>query len=174
MGLPAKASQAKRGMASNQSGKTVKRLAESRSSSSWVQAASSGGKCASSLPASMSFCSCTHWPISGGSALIWLSVRINQRKFLGKAAAETLRIWLALKPTIVKFGHCPNTSGSSVNGLSEQKMTRSLCSLGKSSGKLDKALPERLRISSESAKSKISRGNSARLQDRSSRWVPAN
>ena len=90
--MPANANQAKRGIVNNHGGKRVSRLADKRSNSNCLQAASSGGNCARALPASISFCNWVHWPISGGSAVIWLSVKINQRSWGGKAAAGTVLI----------------------------------------------------------------------------------
>ena len=49
---------------------------------------------------------------------------MSQRRLAGKDCADTVRMRLALKPTMVKAGQRPNTSGNSVNRLSEQKMMR--------------------------------------------------
>ena len=147
-------------------------LAEMRNSSSWWHCASAGGKCASWLPASISFCNCRHWPISVGRVVMWLSVNISQRSRCGRAAAGTSLIWQDLKPTISNCAHWPSTVGSAVNGLPEQKITRKRCSLCRSSGRVLRALPERLSTSSVSARSKISDGNVVRPSDRSSRRMP--
>ncbi len=113
-------------------------------------------------------------PISGGSASTSLSVRMSQRSACGSDLPDTVRIWFALKPTMLNCLHRPRTSGNSVNRLSEQKRMRSLCRRGKSSGSDESALPERSRISSVSARSKISRGNSLSPQANFRRCVPAN
>ena len=144
-----------------------------RSNSSRVQRLNSGGKVRSWLPASMSFCRCVQAPIAAGSDVSALSVRMSQRNSGGNALGDTCAMRLALKPTMLSCVHWPNTSGSSVNGLSEQKITRSLCKRGKSSGRVASWLPDRSKISSESARSKISRGNAVNPQRNCKRWMPA-
>ncbi len=172
-GLPAKASQLRRGIVSSQSGRAGSSLAARRSSSRFWQRASSGGSVRNRLPASISFCSCGQFPISGGNASSLLSVRISQRRRGGSAAPGSSRMWLALKPTISRFGHWPSTSGTRVNWLSEANRIRSRCRRAKSVGNACRALPERLRISSVSASSKISGGNSVRPSAKSRRVAPA-
>lgn len=89
-----------------------------------------------------------------------LSVTINQRKvWVGMAASGMCLIWLALKPIMLRFSHCPNTSGRCVNWLFEQKRMRSFFRRYKSLGNSVSALPDKSRISRLSAKSKISAGN---------------
>ncbi|MNL02604.1 hypothetical protein D3C87_1231160 [compost metagenome] len=80
---------------------------------------------------------------------------------------------LALKPTMVSAVQRPTHAGNSVNRLSEQNNTRKRVRRCRSSGRLLKALPLRLSTSRESARSKISRGNSVRPQLRSRRVMPA-
>ena len=122
-----------------------------RSNSSRWQAAKDAGKARKRLPASMSFCRCAHWPMDSGSSVIWLSVSVSQRSSGGSDCALTLRIWLALKPTMRKLWHWPSTLGNSVNWLSEKNRMRSLCRRGKSSGSAVRALPDKSKISRWSA-----------------------
>ncbi|KWV85119.1 hypothetical protein PFLmoz3_05267 [Pseudomonas fluorescens] len=133
-----------------------------------------GGRSVNWLPASISFCSKGRSPSSSGNWLMQLSVRISQRNCGGRAAAATWLIWLALKPIMLSLAHWPRHCGSSVKALSEQNSTRRFVRRCRSSGRLLRALPVRLRISSESASSKISRGNSVSPQARSRRVTPAN
>jgi hypothetical protein len=79
---------------------------------------------------------------------------------------------LALKPTMLSCGHWPNTSGSPVKQLSEQKITRSLCKRGSASGKALSWLPDKSKISSESASVKISDGNSLKPSRSCKRVTP--
>src|SRR5471032_3031203 len=132
------------------------------------------GRCANWLPANISFCSNGRSPNSLGNWLMQLSVRISQRNCGGSAAAGTWLIRLALKPIMLSLAHWPRHSGNAVKALSEQNSTRRCDRRCRSSGRLLRALPVRLRISRESARSKISRGNSVSPQDRSRRLIPAN
>ena len=152
-GLPAQASQLRRGNSCSHAGSAGRRLAEMRNSSSFVQRASESGKAVSRLPANISFCSCVQLPSSSGSASMALSVSVSQRSLGGKACAGTLRIRLALKPIMLSSGQEPSTAGNEVNRLSEQNTMRSLCRRGRSSGNDDRALPDKSRISSVSARS---------------------
>ena len=61
-GLPAQASQLRRGKSCSQAGSDGRRLAEIRSNSSRLQRASESGKRCKRLPASISFCNCAQSP----------------------------------------------------------------------------------------------------------------
>lgn len=88
-GLPASASQDRRGSSVSHPGTWVKRLADRRSNSSRCAACRLSGKAVSRLPASISFCSAGHWPKRSGKLPSALSVKINQRKAAGSAAGGT-------------------------------------------------------------------------------------
>ncbi|MDT4832247.1 hypothetical protein FQZ97_657920 [compost metagenome] len=172
-GLPAQASQARRGNVCSQSGNASKRLADRRSNSSCRQRATDGGRARRRLPASISFCMRVQSPRVSGSASIALSVRISQRSEGGSASAGTWAMRLALKPTMSSWRHWPRDAGSSAKRLSEQNSTRSRCSWPRSSGSALSALPVRFSVSRVSASAKISRGNSVSPHERSSRRAPA-
>ncbi|MDT4851206.1 hypothetical protein FQZ97_853800 [compost metagenome] len=172
-GLPARASQARRGSPVSQPGSSLKRLADRRSNSRHCALASPGGSAARQLPASMSFCSAGRWPSSAGSCSMALSVRMSQRSLVGSAAAGTCWMRLALKPTISSAGQSPSDAGRWVKWLLEQKTIFSRCSRPRSGGSSRRRLPVRLSTSSVSARSNTSGGSSVRPQLRSSRRVPA-
>ena len=173
-GLPAYASQVRLGRVSSHCGSSRNWLAAMRiSSRRWHWLIDVGSACRR-LPASSNFCRYGRSPSSLGRVSMQLSVRINQRSSGGNAAPDTWRMRLALKPIIVSAAHWPTHSGTSVKWLSEQNRMRMRVSRCRSSGRLLKALPLRLSTSSVSASSKISRGNSVRPQDRSSRVMPDN
>jgi len=131
------------------------------------------GSCCKRFPASISFCSSGRWPSSSGSCSMQLSVRISQRSKGGSASPGTCSMRLALKPIMLSCAHCPRQAGSSVNWLSEQNRMRKRVRRCRSSGRLLRAFPLRLRISSESASWNISAGNSVSPHDRSRRLRPA-
>ena len=67
---------------------------------------------------------------------------------------------------------CPSTFGNSLNWLDEQNSIFSLLRRLKSSGKLDSSLPDKSKISSVSASSKISGGKCVKLHDKLNRLAP--
>jgi len=66
---------------------------------------------------------------------------------------------------MVKFSHFSKTKGNSVNRLSEKKAIFSFFKSLKLFGNLAKRLLDKSKISRESARSKISEGNSLSSQD---------
>ena len=135
-GLPDKASQARRGKSVSHAGNCASWLAASRMSSSRCACARLSGKARNWLPASISFCSAGRSPNEAGKVDTALSVNISQRSPGGKDTSGTCSTRQALKPTTCSEVQSPNTSGSTANGLSEQKITLSRCRRGKSCGRL--------------------------------------
>jgi hypothetical protein len=172
-GLPAKASQARRGRLSNHEGRTSNSFAARRIISRFSQCAIEAGSVRRRLPESMSFCSLVHRPKDEGRTSIRLSVRISHRSVEGRALSATVSMAFALKPTMLNCGHAPMTSGRCVKRFSEQNRMRSFCSRAKSSGSDWRRLPVRLSTSRVSARSKTSGGTSSSPHDRSRRRVPA-
>ena len=172
-GFPDSASHARPGCLTSQSGAVEKRFAARRSSARRGLVDRSGSA-ARRLPASISFSRSGRSASVSGSCAMRLSVRISQRSAGGSAAPETVSIWQPRKPIIESCPQAPSTSGSSVNGLPEPKITRSRCRRGSSAGSALSRLSPRSSSSSVSASAKTSCGSCSRPQPRrSSRRAPA-
>ena len=104
-GLPSIASQLSFGNWNNQSGSTLSALADNLASSKLWQSAIDAGSAVSMFPANASFCRRCKRPISSGSCVSLLSVKINQRVSSGRAPAGMRCNLFDLKLIISNLGH---------------------------------------------------------------------
>lgn len=148
------------GSSKSQVGREGKRLQLNLNRPSFVHAFISSGRDVSLLPASMHFCSREHWPILLGSASIALSVRMSQRKRVGKLFSGMNCMVLLLNATISRAGHAANSLGKLAKEQFEKKAILRFVSWLMEGGNWERlVLPERSKISRVEESERISFGN---------------